>query len=56
MATLPKRLQMQGASTHQSQQSLFLCGNKKPEFSSSLVGPRAFIVLFSNRLSQEQGK
>ena len=56
MAILAKRFQAKGACTHQSQQLLLLYENKKLEFLSSLVGPKALTVSFSNKLLAEQGK
>ena len=56
MAILSRRLQAQGACAHRSQQPLSLHRNKKPEFSSSLVGPRTLTVSFWNIFLLEQGK
>ena len=56
MATLPKRLQIQGACAQQSQQHLSIYGKKKVEFSSSLMSLRTLTISFSNGLLPGQGK
>ena len=50
MASLFGRLQTQSASPHRPQQSLLLYGYKKLELQTSLLGPEARSILFSNQL------
>ena len=56
IATLPRRLQAQGARAYQSSLPSSLHGNIKPEFSSSLVSQKTLTVLFLNRLFPGHGK
>ena len=50
MAALSRRLQAQNSQTYQSQQPSPFYKHEKPEFLSGLMGPRTFLLSFSDRL------
>ena len=56
MAALSRRLQAQSPCFYQLQKLLPLHRHKMPEFLLGLVGPKAFLLLFLDRLLSRQGK
>ena len=56
MVALSKKLQAQSPCLYQSEQLLPLYGYKKPKFLLGKMGPRVFLLLFSDRLLSKQGK